>query len=103
MNATEQWYKENHLRIVDGYDRVDYESVKFTLYHGDKEKKSRDATYLPDFWCVHRTGEIHIHEVKGFCDEADRLKVKLAAEKFPELRWFLVQISGFRIKKIEEF
>ena len=105
MNATEQWYYENHL--LGKYSKVMYERVKFVLYPSNPETKSREATYLPDFWCLDDNGEIHIHETKGFCDEADRLKVKMAASLFPEVRWFLVQVGykkkQFLITKTEEF
>lgn len=106
MNATEKWYYEKHLapRLASGeLARVEFERVQVILVHPDKSKKRRASTYLCDFYCLRTDGETEMHEVKGFCDEADRLKIKMAAEVFPEWHWFLVQISGYKIKKVEEF
>lgn len=106
MNATEEWYHREHLesRIREGdLLKAEFEKVKVILVHPDKQKKRRETSYLPDFYCINAAGETEMHEVKGFCDEADRLKIKMAAEQFPEWRWYLVQISGKKIKKVDEF
>ena len=106
MNGTEQWYYSTHLepKLSTGdYSKVEFERVKVVLVHPDSVTKRRESTYLCDFYCVAKDGTIEMHETKGFCDEADRLKIKFAAEMFPEWRWFLIQISGKKIKKLEEF
>lgn len=106
MNNTERWYYDKHLspRLTAGeLVRVEFERVQVVLVHPDKATKRKASTYLCDFYCLRADGETEMHETKGYCDEADRLKIKMAAELFSEWHWLLVQISNYKIKKIEEF
>ncbi len=60
-----------------------YEEVKFRL---------ADRTwYTPDFYIITATGEVEIHETKGFMQEDANVKIKSVAEKFPELTFVLVR------------
>ncbi len=64
-----------------------YEAVKLRL---------ADATfYSPDFAVQLHTGEMQLHEVKGFWQDTARVKVKVAADLFP----FAFVIVTARAKK----
>ncbi len=39
--------------------------------------------YRPDFMVMRRDAEIELHEVKGHWEDDARVKVKIAADKFP--------------------
>ena len=41
------------------------------------------TTYTPDFVVMLANGELELHEVKGFWTDDAKVKVKVAAEKFP--------------------
>lgn len=109
MNATEAWYKSEVLdRRVKSGDlvKVVFEGWQVILVHPDPttKPKRKASTYLPDFYCVRDDGGIEFHEVKGPPpDEADRLKIKMSAEMYPEFRWRMVQIGNKKIRKEEEF
>jgi len=106
MNSTEQWYYDNHLKpkLASGfYFSVDFEAVRIILVHSDPSTKRRETTYTPDFYCICNNGDTEVIEVKGLCDEADRLKIKMSAERRPEWRWKMVHISRYKITKEEEF
>lgn len=95
MNKTEEWYYKNVLLLRDGVQRIEYEGIRFQLANG--------STYTPDFYVLLSDGTVEIHETKGFWREDDRVKIKVAAHRWWEYRWFGVTISGFKIKKVEEF
>jgi len=106
MNQTEAWYYTTNLkpRLDTGYyTKVEFERVRVILVHPDAQTKRKESTYTCDFYCITKDGTTEMHEVKGFCDEADRLKIKMAAELFPEWQWFMVRISNKKILKMEEF
>jgi hypothetical protein len=52
-----------------------YESVTFTLAKGTR--------YTPDFLVMLKDGTLEAHETKGFWQDAARIKIKVAAEKYP--------------------
>ena len=108
MNQTEKWYKENVLdeRLKSGeLVKVEFERVKLILVHPDPGTKRRESSYLVDFNCVNSSGEFEMHEVKGYADEADRLKIKVAAELFPEWHWTMVHVDRRKgcVTKREDF
>lgn len=50
-----------------------------------------DKTFLtPDFMVLTADGLIEFHEVKGFWEDDARVKVKVAAEIYPEFRFVAV-------------
>lgn len=61
-----------------------YESVKFRLANG--------AWYTPDFvaW-VHGKQRPMVYEIKGFWREAARVRIKVAAELYPQYQFIAVQ------------
>lgn len=107
-NATEKWYRETYLdpRLLSGdLLKVDFERVRVILVHPDPttKPKRRESNYTCDYYCINKHGETEMHEVKGRADEADRLKIKVAAEMFPEWKWYMAHVSGRKLKKLEEF
>lgn len=46
-------------------------------------KLADDTRYTPDFLCQLASGELVLHEVKGFMEEDARVKIAVAAEYFP--------------------
>lgn len=68
-----------------------YEFLTFTLAHGGNGRKG--LRYTPDFAAMRPCGEIVFYEIKGFRDEKNIAKLKMAAELSP-FRFFLVQWKG---------
>ena len=85
MNKTEEEY---HAILVgmqrDGeIDSFGFEAIKLKL--ADK------TFYTPDFFVVHKSGDMVFHEVKAatskgkvLCEDDARVKIKVAAEQFPQ-------------------
>ncbi|GGO89088.1 hypothetical protein GCM10011348_46020 [Marinobacterium nitratireducens] len=87
MNKTEARYQSEVLEpaVAAGtYRSARFEAVKLRL---------ADRTfYTPDFQVVNdETGEIELHEVKGYWEDDARVKIKVAAAQFPEFRFIAVQ------------
>lgn len=87
MNKTEQRYLAEVLEpaVADGtYRSARFEALKLRL--------AAKTFYSPDFQVVNdETGEIELHEVKGFWEDDARVKIKVAAAQFPEFRFVAVQ------------
>ena len=77
MNKTEKAYADHLERLKHAGDIVwyEFESIKFKL--GDK------TFYTPDFVVMRPDGLLEVHEVKGFWRDDARVKIKVAAERFP--------------------
>lgn len=54
-------------------------------------KLANKTTYTPDFLVVTADGYIECHETKGFFRDDAKVKIKVAACEFPEIRFLLVQ------------
>jgi len=77
MNVTESKYSQIlELRKRAG-DIVDYFFESMTL------KIAQDCRYTPDFMVVNKDQEIEFHEVKGYWMDDAKVKIKVAAAKFP--------------------
>jgi hypothetical protein len=63
-----------------------YEPLRLLLAH--------NTTYVPDFLVEKKRGRLELHEVKGHFYEKDRIKVKVAASKFPMFRFLIVRKAG---------
>ncbi len=77
MNKTEAAYAD-HLemqRLAGEVLWYAYESVTLKL--------ADDCRYTPDFAVVRADMSLEMHEVKGFWRDDARVKIKVAAEKFP--------------------
>ena len=77
MNKTEAAYASEleALRRAGVVQSYDFEAVTFKLAH--------DCRYTPDFMVVLASGLVEFHEVKGFWRDDARIKVRVAADKFP--------------------
>ncbi len=88
LNKTEQAYaRVLHLRKLAGEIlRYEFEAVRLTL--------GARLTYTPDFYVLEHDMVPTFHEVKGSAafklDPTGRVKIKLAAERFPEFRFIAV-------------
>lgn len=60
-------------------------------YEGIRLRLAKGAHYTPDFFVVLVDGSLELHEVKGFWREAARVRIKVAAELFPEFRFLAVR------------
>lgn len=77
MNNTEASYAIHldSLKLAGLVQWYDFESVTFKL--------GKDCRYTPDFLVMVADGTLECHEVKGFWADDAKVKIKLAAEKFP--------------------
>ena len=90
MNKLEARFAQEALepaRIAGLVMEYAYEDTRLRLANG--------AWYKPDFRVVYNDGATEFIEVKGFWREAARLRLKIAAEKFPLYRFVAVR----RIKR----
>lgn len=76
MNKTEAAYAE-HLRRITGT------VVAWYKFEGIKLRLADNTFYTPDFAVMLTTGEIELHEVKGFWTDDARVKIKVAADMYP--------------------
>ncbi len=77
MNKLEAKYAE-HLesqRMLGEVAEWHYEAIKLRL--------APKTFYDTDFLVMLPDGELQIHEVKGFWEDDARVKIKVAADKFP--------------------
>lgn len=88
MNGTEAKYAQflQEQKIAGEITLFKFESIKLRL--ADK------TYYTPDFMVLDREGIITFHEVKGFWQDDARVKIKVAAEQFPEFGFVAVQLKG---------
>ena len=93
-NNTELAYAENlNLRIAAG-------EVHAWKYEGMKLRLATGAWYTPDFLVILADGAIEFHEVKGMWREAAKVRIKVAADNFPEFRFIAIQhIKGQWIRE----
>jgi hypothetical protein len=68
-------------------DRREIESFEFEAI---KLRLAPTTFYTPDFLVQLKNGELECHEVKGFWRDDARIKIKVAAAKFP-FRFIAVQ------------
>lgn len=57
---------------------------------------AKGSSYKPDFMVIDAEGLVEFHETKGFMREAANVRLKVAAEKFPE---FVFRLIRKRTKK----
>jgi hypothetical protein len=85
MNKLESLYAREELevrkmaRIIDEYR---FEAVKLRLAH--------NTFYIPDFM-ITIDNLIEFHEIKGHWEDDARVKIKVAAEMYPEFTFIAVQ------------
>ncbi|MBS3048153.1 DUF1064 domain-containing protein [Enterobacter mori] len=76
MNKTEEAYAE-HLKRITGT------VIAWYKFEGIKLRLADNTFYTPDFAVMLTTGEIELHEVKGFWTDDARVKTKVAADQYP--------------------
>ncbi len=78
MNKLEREYSEvlEAMRLSGKVHSWKYERVALRLAKG--------CTYNPDFHVVLSDGMVEFHEVKGFWEDDALVKIKVAADEFPE-------------------
>lgn len=77
MNKTEQRYAESlEARRIAG-------EIEWYAYEGITLKLGKECRYTPDFVVMTSDGYLECHETKGFWAEAAKVRIKVAAEKFP--------------------
>lgn len=77
MNKTEALYAETLE------DAKTAGTVKWFAFEAIKLRLADNTFYTPDFFVMLATDELECHEVKGFWQDDARVKIKVAAEKFP--------------------
>jgi hypothetical protein len=96
MNKAETFYSYELERLKQ------HGEIKSWKYEGLKLRLAEKTTYTPDFLVWMKNGDICLYEVKGFWknkgkphfeDEA-RVKLKVAAELFPEFAVWAVWFDG---------
>ena len=61
---------------------------------GELKLRLADGTwYTTDFYIMYPDGHIEIHETKGFMRDDANVKIKAAAEKYPEFKFVLVKLD----------
>lgn len=99
MNKTEQAYADL-LKLLQHAGEV-----AWFKFEGIKLRLADNTFYSPDFAVMLASGEMEMHEVKGFWQDDARAKIKIAADLYP-FRFIAVTV---RAKKdgggwnIEEF
>lgn len=86
MNKTEAAY-ERELR-----DAVTMGDVLWYKFEGYKLRLADNTFYTPDFAVMLATGEMEFHEVKGFWTDDARVKIKVAADRYPH-RFIAVSVQ----------
>ena len=85
MNKLETEWDE-HLAAELAAGRISaywYEPVSLRLAKG--------ASYKPDFMVIDADGYVELHETKGYMQEAANVRIKVAADKFPQFVFRLVK------------
>lgn len=77
MNKTEVAYAA-HLEA-----RRAAGEVAWFLFEGIKYRLADNTFYTPDFAVMLADGALEAHEVKGFWQDDARVKIKVAADRFP--------------------
>lgn len=77
MNKTEAAYAQ-HLEL-----RKRAGEVAWYRFEGIKLRLADSTFYTPDFAVMLSSGEMELHEVKGFWTDDARVKTKVAADQYP--------------------
>lgn len=77
MNKSEAVY-ERDLR-----DALTLGDIRWYLFEGVKLRLADNCFYSPDFIVMANDGVLECHEVKGFWTDDARVKIKVAAQRFP--------------------
>lgn len=89
MNKTEERYASvlEQRRLAGEISWWGFEPLKLRL--------AKATFYSPDFMVLDGDGLVEMHEVKGHWEDDARVKIKVAAERFPMFRFVAVsQVHG---------
>lgn len=85
MNKLEEKYSQTlEQRRIAG-------EIAWWGYEAQTLKLAERTTYTPDFLVIRSDGRVECHETKGFFRDDARVKLKIAAEKYPFYVFYLVQ------------
>ena len=76
-NKTEAAY-ESHLKLL-----MLAGEIAWFKFEGLKFRLADNTFYTPDFIVMMTSGQIEVHEVKGFWQDDAKVKIKVAAALFP--------------------
>lgn len=87
LNKTEEAYRRylENRRIVG--------EVLWYRFEGIKLRLADNTFYSPDFAVMLRSGEMEMHEVKGYWQDDARAKIKIAADQYP-FRFIAVKVKA---------
>lgn len=68
-------------------------SVALFRFESIKLRLADNTFYTPDFMVVNAGGLVAFYEVKGFWRDDARVKIKVAAELYPEFKFVAVQLK----------
>lgn len=77
MNKLEAKYAERLKEMVY------IGEIAWFAFDALKLRLAQKTFYEPDFLVIAASGDVEIHEVKGFWEDDARVKIKVAAEKYP--------------------
>jgi len=87
MNKTEEAYAK-HLQNLHHAGQV-----AWYKFEGVKLRLADNTFYSPDFAVMLASGEMEMHEVKGFWQDDARAKIKIAADLYP-FRFVAVKVKA---------
>src|SRR3990167_10394545 len=88
-NKTEAAYEsELHRRMLA-------KEVLWYKFEGLKFRLADNTFYTPDFSVMMASGQIEIHEVKGFWEDDARVKIKVAADIYPFKFIAAMNLNGY--------
>ncbi len=67
--------------------------VLWYRFEGLKLRLADNTFYTPDYAVMKSDGLIECHEVKGFWEDAARIKIKVAAEMYP-FRFLAIKVKA---------
>lgn len=86
MNKTEQAYAERLMLLQHAGE------IAWFKFEGVKLRLADNTFYSPDFAVMLASGEMEMHEVKGFWQDDARAKIKIAADLYP-FRFIAVKVK----------
>lgn len=87
MNKTEEAYAK-HLQSMQHTGEI-----AWYKFEGVKLRLADNTFYSPDFAVMLASGEMEMHEVKGFWQDDARAKIKIAADLYP-FRFIAVKVRA---------
>lgn len=106
MNRTEAKFAERLMSLqADGkVIAYHYEAVKLCIVPGLPGKRD-SVFYTPDFLVLRDDLELELVDVKGSAgwEDTARVKIKAAAERFPEFHWVGYTLTKAGVWEREEF